>query len=94
MKPFFALTWLASASIICVLAGCGGSSNSSSSAPPPTTPPPPAPPPAPTLDPQYLASAPSPFANNCDGVAPVGTLYVNAEVEPSLTLDPTDGSVL
>ncbi|MGA9420993.1 MAG: sialidase family protein [Rhodanobacteraceae bacterium] len=97
MKSPVALTRLALGSLICVLAACGGSSNSSSSAPPPppsTPPPPPPPPPTPALDPQYLASTPSPFANNCDGVAPVGTLYVNAEVEPSLAIDPNDGSVL
>jgi hypothetical protein len=79
-------------------AGCGGgSSNSPVATPapapapaPPPAPPPPPPPPPPAFDPQYLASGASPFAANCDGVAAVGTLYVNAEVEPSLAINPTD----
>jgi hypothetical protein len=65
------------------IAGCGGGSNSSSM----TTQPPP-PPPPPTLDPQYRASAPSPFALNCEGAALGGTVYPNAEVEPSLAINP------
>jgi hypothetical protein len=70
-----------------LLAGCGGgSSNSSMMMQPPPAPPPP--PPAPTLDPQYLASAPSPFAAGCDGGAVPGTLFPNAEVEPSLAVNP------
>src|SRR5712675_2453227 len=70
------------------IAGCGGGSSNSSmmqSSPPPSPPPPP---PVPTLDPQYLASAPSPFATGCDGGAVAGTLYANAEVEPSLAVNP------
>src|SRR5579863_3147280 len=76
--------------------GCGGgSSNSPTMMPPPPpapppAPPPPPPPPPPTLDPIYLASAASPFTANCDGVAAAGTLYPNAEVEPSLAINPTD----
>jgi len=71
-----------------LLAGCGGgSSNSSILMQPPPAPPPP-PPAPPTLDPQYLASAPSPFAAGCDGVATPGTLFPNAEVEPSLAVNP------
>ena len=54
---------------------------------PPTSPPPP-PPPPPTLDPQYLASAQSPFAAGCEGIASQGTLFPNAEVEPSLAVNP------
>lgn len=68
--------------------GCGGGSSNSPAPSPPAAPPPP----APTLDPQYLASAPSPFGANCDGVAPVGTLYTNAEVEPSLAIDPLNAN--
>src|ERR1700758_3180311 len=34
------------------------------------------------------ASATSPFAPGCDGTAPVGTLYVNAEVEPMIAINP------
>ena len=56
--------------------------------------PPPPPPPAPTFDPAYLASAPSPFAAGCDGVAVNGTVYVNAEVEPYIAVDPQNGQRL
>jgi len=71
-----------------LLAACGGgSSNSSMMMQPPTSPPPP-PPPPPTLDPQYLASAQSPFAAGCEGIASQGTLFPNAEVEPSLAVNP------
>ncbi len=74
---------------VLLAAGCGGGTSNSAPMPSPAPAPAPAPPPPPpTLDPQYLASAPSPFAANCDGVPPVGTLYVNAEVEPSLALNP------
>ncbi|MEP6940586.1 MAG: sialidase family protein [Rudaea sp.] len=75
-----------------LLASCGGgSSNSPAPSPAPAPPPPPPPPPPPALDAQYRASAPTPFAAGCDGVAAVGTLYVNAEVEPSLVANPADG---
>ena len=40
------------------------------------------------LDPQYRASAPSPFTAGCDGAAAIGVLYANAEVEPSLAINP------
>jgi len=71
------------------LAACGGGSNSSGMTTP-QPPPPPPPPPPPTLDPQYRVSAASPFAANCDGVPAAGTLYTNAEVEPSLAINPTN----
>jgi hypothetical protein len=37
---------------------------------------------------QVRASAGSPFAAGCDGVPPVGILYVNAEVEPMIAINP------
>jgi len=46
----------------------------------------PSPPPLP--DPQYLASGQTPFAAACDGAAPNGVLYTNAEVEPYLAVNP------
>jgi len=55
-------------------------------------PPPPPPPPGPTLDPQYRASAATPFAPNCDGVPASGTLYANSEVEPALAINPANTS--
>lgn len=71
------------------IAACGGgSSNSSTSSSPPASPPPP--PPAPALDPQYVASAPSPFSPGCDGVPASATSYLNAEVEPYVAVDPAD----
>lgn len=77
-------------SVALALAGCGGGSSNSPAMTPAPAPPPPPPPPPPPFDPLYLASAASPFAANCDGVAAVGTLYPNAEVEPSLAINPTD----
>jgi hypothetical protein len=66
-------------------AGCGGGSNSTS-----MTQPPPPPPPPPALDPQYRVSATSPFAGNCDGASAGDTFYSNAEVEPTLAINPSN----
>ena len=41
-------------------------------------------------DPQFPASAASPFVPGCDGVAATGTVYENAEVEPMLAVNPVD----
>ena len=41
-------------------------------------------------DPQFLASAASPFATGCDGVPATGTLFANAEVEPMIAVNPTN----
>jgi hypothetical protein len=72
------------------MGGCGGgSSNSTPVAMMPAPPPPP-----PTLDPHYLASTTSSFADGCDGVAKNGTLFVNAEVEPYLAIDPLNSQHL
>jgi hypothetical protein len=71
--------------VVLAMSGCGGgSSNSPSMMQPPPTPPPL------TLDPQYRASASSPFALNCEGAAGSGTVYTNAEVEPSLAINPAN----
>jgi hypothetical protein len=74
------------------LSACGGGGGGSSSAPPspPAPPPPVTPPPPPIADPMYLVSAPSPFTAGCDSVPATGTLYVNAEVEPYVAVDPTN----
>jgi len=82
MKPAPAI-----AALPLLLAGCGGGSNSSGTTSQPPPPPPP-PPPGPTLDPQYRVSTASPFVTGCDGNAAPGTLYINAEVEPSLAINP------
>src|SRR4051812_1028523 len=74
-----------------LVAACGGgSSNSPMPTPTPTPAPTPTltPTPSPQVDPQYRASAPSPFAANCDGVPASGIVYANAEVEPSLAINP------
>jgi hypothetical protein len=39
-----------------------------------------------------MVSAPSPFAAGCDGVAADGTLYINAEVEPYVTVNPLNAN--
>jgi len=38
----------------------------------------------------FLASGPSPFAPDCNGVPQTGTLYPNAEVEPFVAANPRD----
>jgi hypothetical protein len=43
-------------------------------------------------DPEYRVSAASPFAAGCDGVPANGTVYANAEVEPSFVINPHDTS--
>ena len=43
---------------------------------------------------QSLASGPTPFTAGCDGVAPSGTLYANAEVEPFVTVNPANPNIL
>ena len=40
------------------------------------------------LDPLFRASASSPFAPRCDGVAPSGILYADSEVEPMVAVNP------
>ena len=45
-------------------------------------------------DPQFTASAQSPFASGCDNVAATGTLFPNAEVEPMVAVDPTNAANL
>ena len=41
-------------------------------------------------DSRVRVSAASPFVPGCDGVPATGTLYINAEVEPYVAVDPTD----
>ena len=50
----------------------------------------PEPPPPPPLDPQVRITGLSPFAPGCDGVIAPGTLYVNAEVEPHVAVNPVN----
>ncbi len=60
------------------LAACGGGGGGGGSEAPPTPLPPP----------PGLVSGPTPFATGCGGTN--GTLYVNAEVEPSLAVNPAN----
>jgi hypothetical protein len=73
------------AMIACVLllAGCGGGGGGDNNA---------AVPPPPTGDPQFRVSGTSPFAAGCDGAPAFGTLYVNAEVEPMVALNPRNAN--
>src|SRR6202030_701036 len=68
------------AMIVCVLllVGCGGGGGDNNA---------PAPPP-PAGDPQFRVSGLPPSAAACDGAPAFGTLYVNAEVEPMVALNP------
>lgn len=70
---------------LAALQGCGGGT----SAPPPAPPPP-----LLTSLPSVRVSAASPFAPGCDGAIATGTQYTNAEVEPSLAVNPIDASNL
>jgi hypothetical protein len=72
-------------------AGCGGDGGGA----PPPPPPAPAPAPAPVVlpplltDTSVLLSAASPYSANCSGVV-AGTIYINAEVEPYIAVNPRD----
>lgn len=70
-----------------VLIGCGGGGGAPASVPPP----PPAPPPASGFvvpDAQFRVSAATPYAAGCDGGATAGSVFVNAEVEPHVAVNP------
>ncbi|GAA4858638.1 hypothetical protein [Luteimonas vadosa] len=80
-------------SALLLLAACGGGGGGGSApVTPPPLPPPPPPAPLPVVDPEYLVSGQSPFTANCDGVAVSGTVYINAEVEPYLAVDPLNAN--
>ncbi len=64
------------------LAACGGGGGGGSTEAPPTPLPPP----------PGLVSGPTPFAAGCSETG--GTVFVNAEVEPSLAVDPANASHL
>src|ERR1700704_6476214 len=66
------------AAIACalLLTGCGGGGGGGDNNPPPSD------------DPQFRVSGASPFALGCDGIPAFGTLYVNAEVEPMVAVNP------
>ena len=83
MRLGFARSGLIAASLLLSSCGGGGGGGSSSPAPPPVPVPPPA-----TAGLTRLSPA-SPFAPGCSG-AQAGTLYVNAEVEPSVAVNPLD----
>ena len=72
------------AMIACVLllVGCGGGGGGNNAAVPPP----------PIGDPQFRVSGTSPFAAGCDGAPAFGTLYVNAEVEPMVALNPRNAN--
>ena len=70
---------VATGAALAQLAGCGGRSS---------TPAPPPPPPVTTSLPAVRLSTSSPFVVGCDGETPTGTLYMNAEVEPTAAVNP------
>src|SRR6187551_853050 len=63
---------------LALLAGCSGGGGGGSSQPPP-----------PTLLPGQVSST-SPWNASCGNPAGAGTLYLNAEVEPHVEVDPRD----
>lgn len=93
MDRLAAFVRVATLGAVLALIACGGGGSRGRTSPP-TTPPPPAPPPPPATDALYRASGPSPFAVNCDGVAVNGTVFVDAEVEPHLAVNPLDNNNL
>jgi Neuraminidase (sialidase) len=84
MSPLRRLLFVAATGI--VVAGCGGGGGSA----PPASLPPPAPPPVvfPPAPAAWRVSGTAAFAADCDGVAPTGTLYPEAEVEPHVAVSP------
>jgi len=66
---------------ILLLVGCGGGGGGNNAGVPP-----------PAGDPQFRVSGTSPFAAGCDGAPAVGTLYLNAEVEPMVALNPRNAN--
>jgi hypothetical protein len=74
------------AMIVCalLLTGCGGGGGGGGgdNNPPPSD------------DPQFRVSGASPFALGCDGIAAFGTLYINAEVEPIVAVNPRNANNL
>ncbi|MDQ3024981.1 MAG: glycoside hydrolase [Pseudomonadota bacterium] len=69
--------------LLCACSGGGGGSS--------PTPPPPPPPPPPAVA-EVVVSGLSPFPAGCGGAT--GTVYINAEVEPYLAVDPLDSNHL
>lgn len=78
---------LACACICAALIGCSGGGGSTST---PTTPTPPPTPSPPTTPAPGVVSGPSQLVVNCDGVPANGTVFVNAEVEPHVAINPTN----
>ena len=79
------LRLIAYAACVLALVACGGGGGGGGSSESPPSPP--APP-----DPQVRVSGSSPFAPGCDAAPASGTLYVNAEVEPMLAVNPKNAS--
>ena len=69
--------------IVCTLLlfGCGGGGGDNNTPPPP-----------PPDDPRFRVSGASTFAPGCDGLPVFGTLYVNAEVEPMVAVNPRNAN--
>ncbi|MEP7182676.1 MAG: sialidase family protein [Betaproteobacteria bacterium] len=82
-QPAFRPTFVLAASLLLSACGGGGGGGSDPTPPPPTLP-----------DPQYLATGPTPFTADCDAATPSGTLYVNAEVEPWVAVNPRNSGNL
>jgi len=73
-----------------MLAGCGGGGGSGGGEPPPPPPPPPQEPPVFTTATAVRVTGATPFSANCLAVPAATTVYVNAEVEPHLAINPSN----
>jgi BNR repeat-like domain len=78
--------------LIAFVAACGGGGGGGTDPSPPPPPPPSAP--QPPAGSGSVASAPSPMDANCTGGAAAGTLYLNAEVEPFVAVNPSNANHL
>ena len=74
-----------------LLGSCGGGGGGGSDT---VAPPPPPPPPPVVSDGAVRISAPSTFSANCSGATETGTLYLNAEVEPFVAINPRNANHL
>ncbi|MGL4575979.1 MAG: sialidase family protein [Burkholderiaceae bacterium] len=92
LKTRAAVMALAALAVSVLAGGCGGSGGSSAPAalaPTPSPTPVPTPSAAPPPDPAVLVSGASPFPAGCSA-GQTGTLYLDAEVEPYLAVNPTN----
>ena len=88
MKGSALLVRMVSCASLLALAACGEGIGTPATAVAATPTPLPLQQPPLKIDPQHIASGPSPFVAGCDGETNPGTAYINSEVEPWLAVNP------